>query len=378
MTIVEDGRILYAAAEERFTRVKLQTGFPWQALQDGLDRTSTQPGDFAVVAYPFLGWDEETRLFERNLQREREFLDDAENAATSAQIRQASTRVPARKGAIPGLREPNEKMEKGFAKTLAYAARERRRGLAERREAAIRPMGPRSVDLSSQVARGARRRARRAGTAEQAEARRASREPRGQRLLHQRLRRGADRDARRLRIRPRGQRQRRPRRTDRARARRRVSAFARHVLRVGDVGARLQAEPPRREDRRPGRLRRSGGAAGRAAVALSTASPATSASSRATTCTSRACWRRSSRRSTSRPRISTCSKSWPRRTSPTTCSRPGLGNLVLSGGVVANVKLNQRLRELPGVDRHLRPPEHGRRRLRHRRGAARVRRQRRR
>jgi carbamoyltransferase len=120
VTIVEDGRILYAAAEERFTRVKLQTGFPWQALQDGLDRTNTQPGDFAVVTYPFLGWEEETRLFERNLQREREFLDDAENAETSAQIRQASTRVPVRKGAIPGLREPNEKMEKGFAKTLAY------------------------------------------------------------------------------------------------------------------------------------------------------------------------------------------------------------------------------------------------------------------
>jgi len=120
VTIVEDGRILYAAAEERFTRVKLQTGFPWQALQDGLDRTNTRPEDLAVVAYPFLGWEEETRLFERNLQREREFLDDAENAATSVQLRQAAARVPARKGTIPGLREPNETMGKGLAKTLAY------------------------------------------------------------------------------------------------------------------------------------------------------------------------------------------------------------------------------------------------------------------
>jgi carbamoyltransferase len=120
VTLVEDGRILYAAAEERFTRVKLQTGFPWQALQDGLDRTKTQPEDLAVVTYPFLGWEEETRLFERNLQRERDFLDDAENTATSVQLREASARVPARAGTIPGLREPNEKMEKGFAKTLAY------------------------------------------------------------------------------------------------------------------------------------------------------------------------------------------------------------------------------------------------------------------
>ena len=32
VTIVEDGVIRYAAAEERFTRVKLQDGFPWRAL----------------------------------------------------------------------------------------------------------------------------------------------------------------------------------------------------------------------------------------------------------------------------------------------------------------------------------------------------------
>ena len=30
VTLVEDGVITYAAAEERFTRVKLQGGFPWK------------------------------------------------------------------------------------------------------------------------------------------------------------------------------------------------------------------------------------------------------------------------------------------------------------------------------------------------------------
>ena len=38
VTIVEDGRITFAAAEERFSRVKLQDGFPWQALQAGARR----------------------------------------------------------------------------------------------------------------------------------------------------------------------------------------------------------------------------------------------------------------------------------------------------------------------------------------------------
>ena len=67
VTVVEDGVITYAAAEERFTRVKLQDGFPWRALEDALDRTGTKPEEIERVVYPFLTFDEETRLFERNL-----------------------------------------------------------------------------------------------------------------------------------------------------------------------------------------------------------------------------------------------------------------------------------------------------------------------
>ena len=48
-----------------------------------------------------------------------------------------------------------------------------------------------------------------------------------------------------------------PRRQDRTRPRPRVPALARHVLRVGHVGARVQAQPPRGQDRRPRRVRRS-------------------------------------------------------------------------------------------------------------------------
>ena len=120
VTIVEDGDILYAAAEERFTRVKLQDGFPWQALQDGLDRDRHAARRNRRRDYPVPRWDEETRLFERNLADEREFLDEAENAATSAQLREAARACRRAHGPIPGLREPNERMEKGFAKTLAY------------------------------------------------------------------------------------------------------------------------------------------------------------------------------------------------------------------------------------------------------------------
>lgn len=120
VSLMEDGRMLYAAAEERFTRVKLQDGFPWRALEDALQTTGTAIDEIDSVAYPFLSWEEETRLFQRNLSNEREFLEDAPNTRTAELLRQAASRVPTRTGSIPGLREPNERMDKGLAKTIAY------------------------------------------------------------------------------------------------------------------------------------------------------------------------------------------------------------------------------------------------------------------
>src|SRR4026208_1119601 len=89
VTIVEDGVITYAAAEERFTRVKLQDGFPWQALEDGLQRTGLAVEHFDRVAYPFLTWEEETRLFTKNLDLEKEFLEQAQSSRTNTLIREA-------------------------------------------------------------------------------------------------------------------------------------------------------------------------------------------------------------------------------------------------------------------------------------------------
>ena len=103
VTIVEDGVITYAAAEERFTREKLQDGFPWQALADALERTGTKTEEIDSVVYPFLPYDEETRLFERNLKREREFLEDTETASTTEAIARGEVPVPARREPIPGL-----------------------------------------------------------------------------------------------------------------------------------------------------------------------------------------------------------------------------------------------------------------------------------
>jgi len=119
VTIVEDGRLLYAAGEERFTRIKLQDGFPWQALQDALRFTGFDATEFDSVTYPFFTSEEETRLFQQNLEAEREFIDES-TSDTSERIREALERIPQRHDQIPGLANPNERMEKGIAKTLAY------------------------------------------------------------------------------------------------------------------------------------------------------------------------------------------------------------------------------------------------------------------
>jgi carbamoyltransferase len=120
VTLVEDGVITYAAGEERFTRVKLQDGFPWRALEDALDRTGTKIEEIDKVVYPFLSYDEETRLFERNLAKERQFLTETETAETSQEIEKAKGRIPMNRGPVPGLGNPNEKQEKGLLKNLAY------------------------------------------------------------------------------------------------------------------------------------------------------------------------------------------------------------------------------------------------------------------
>ncbi|AMY10087.1 putative carbamoyl transferase, NodU family [Luteitalea pratensis] len=120
VTFVEDGRIVYAAGEERFTRVKLQDGFPWQSLQDGMEFTGWAAEEIDEVSYAFLPWDEETRLFTKSLEEEARWLGETESADTQRQIKEALGRVPKRSQVIPGLGDPNERMEKSLVKNLAY------------------------------------------------------------------------------------------------------------------------------------------------------------------------------------------------------------------------------------------------------------------
>ncbi len=120
VAVVEDGTILYAAGEERFSRTKQQDGFPAQSLEKALAYTNSKPEDFDLVAYPFLTWDQETRLFEKNLAREQEFMKSFDEPELQARLAEAQARVPKRAEAIHGLHDPNEKMEKSFVYNVFY------------------------------------------------------------------------------------------------------------------------------------------------------------------------------------------------------------------------------------------------------------------
>lgn len=120
VSIVEDGEILFAAGEERFSRTKQQDGFPYLALQKALDYTGLTMKDIDMVAYPFLTWENEQKVFSKNLEDEKQFIKSFEPADLNQQIKEALKKVPERNEPIHGLEHPNAMMEKGFLHSSYY------------------------------------------------------------------------------------------------------------------------------------------------------------------------------------------------------------------------------------------------------------------
>ncbi|WP_286816686.1 carbamoyltransferase family protein [Marinobacter sp. UBA3607] len=121
VAIVEDGEILFAAGEERFSRTKQQDGFPQLALEAALDYTGLQMQDFDLVCYPFLTWENEQKLFHKNLEDEKTFIKGFQPGDLSRQVKEALEKVPDRNQPIHGLEHPNAIMEKSFLHSSFYS-----------------------------------------------------------------------------------------------------------------------------------------------------------------------------------------------------------------------------------------------------------------
>jgi carbamoyltransferase len=118
VSLVEDGRILFAAAEERFSRKKQHAGFPQAALEAALAATGTRPEEIHQVVYAFLPADQEAKLMEKSVAGGTESVGSGD---WRARLRETSSRRPERRTlSIPGLADADQKMQKDALKAAGY------------------------------------------------------------------------------------------------------------------------------------------------------------------------------------------------------------------------------------------------------------------
>ena len=120
-SLVEDGRVLFAAGEERFTRAKQQSGFPERAIVAALEATGIDPTRVDKIVYPFLEARQEAALIERALQAEREFHANFHPPKLGPLLAAARRRQGVRTEPVQGLASPDQRMRKGFAKEVFYS-----------------------------------------------------------------------------------------------------------------------------------------------------------------------------------------------------------------------------------------------------------------
>ncbi len=101
--LVVDGRVVRAIAEERLSRTKMHAGFPRLAIAEILRLEGLDPGDIDKVAYAFQDWEDETALMDAAIARHG--AGDATSAERIAASMRALPEQPARTYGIPGLEE---------------------------------------------------------------------------------------------------------------------------------------------------------------------------------------------------------------------------------------------------------------------------------
>ncbi|MEM1447867.1 MAG: carbamoyltransferase C-terminal domain-containing protein [Planctomycetota bacterium] len=119
-SLVVDGRIVFAAGEERFSRQKQHSGFPRLATRAALEFAGLEPGDIDAVAYGFLTWDQEAKHIAKSFQDEAALNTKHDASGLGRLLSAAKARVPERTEPVHGLPHPNQRMEKGLAKEVFY------------------------------------------------------------------------------------------------------------------------------------------------------------------------------------------------------------------------------------------------------------------
>ncbi|MHC4269628.1 MAG: carbamoyltransferase C-terminal domain-containing protein [Planctomycetota bacterium] len=120
VTLLDGNKIKYAIAEERFSRIKMHEGFPYKALETVFNLAKISPEQIDHVGYSFFSWNHEAKLMIRN------FIDDLIFQISSSQPKSLSGIKEIMKNNvndhfdIPGLSERDYLMQKTFMKRLIY------------------------------------------------------------------------------------------------------------------------------------------------------------------------------------------------------------------------------------------------------------------
>jgi len=64
-TLIQGGKIVLSAAEERFSRIKQHAGFPHESIKYILKHSGLKPSDIDIVSYPFYPWYKEALMISR-------------------------------------------------------------------------------------------------------------------------------------------------------------------------------------------------------------------------------------------------------------------------------------------------------------------------
>lgn len=124
VSFMEDGVIVFACGEERLSRVKLQDGFPDRALQLGFERTGWTPDSVDAVAYAFFDGAEEARLIRGAFDKDRQKHNTRCTANSLAKLREIRRKDynPDLSSLIPGFENRDDEFmpSKGWLKTTIY------------------------------------------------------------------------------------------------------------------------------------------------------------------------------------------------------------------------------------------------------------------
>lgn len=117
--LVEDGKVICAVAEERFSRIKMHEGFPYRALADIFERYNLSADQIDFVTYSFFEADEEKKLMEK--ARSNYFKQSLKFPSNDLFSKfRNRPKAPAKKYNIPSLSEDKLYMAKPWYMNILY------------------------------------------------------------------------------------------------------------------------------------------------------------------------------------------------------------------------------------------------------------------